>query len=346
MYSEVVQRLTELLPGVADITAPLREDQQAYVYGKVRERASDLPPFVWEEVASGTRHLLALLIILLASPKRSILLLEEPESFLHPQASIELFKLLEAKAKEQEKQIIMTTHSPILMELAGPRLSNVVRDDSTGASTIVRLPRAGQKALAERGIMKSFMLAPFEPGFIPAGMLILEGDDDVAVWTHWLAAAGLSKRGVVAVKGDNGEGDAIKLAIFMQHLAYSGIRGGPFILVLDSDGDQRAKRQVVIGQGLGPDSLYVLERKELEDYLLDSSAISREFDVSEEFVASEIERARKGKEGLKSVIAAVSKSKGMPRSERYDSTMKGRIASKMKCPDELKTVVLDYFEQA
>jgi len=344
LYRQIVRHATSLVPGIENISAPIREDR-ADVFGQVRERASGLPAFDWQEVASGTRHLLALLILLLASPAGSLLLLEEPESFLHPQATVDLFKLLEEKAEEQQKQIILTTHSPVLMELAGSRLSVVVRDDATGVSDIVRLSRAGQKALTERGIMKSFMLAPFEPGLIPAGILIVEGADDVAVWSQWLGSADLAKKGVFAVKGGDGEGDAIKLAVYMQHLQDSGIRSGPFLLVLDSDDKKEDKRQHVLAQGLRDENFYVLERKELEDYLLDAAAISGEFQVEEAFVASEIEKARPGKEGLNSVVAAVSEQKGMPKSESVDSTMKGRIASRVACPDELQPV-LGHFSQA
>lgn len=270
-----------------------------------------------------------------------MLLLEEPESFLHPQATVDLFSLFSQMAHDEEKQIILTTHSPVLMELAGSSLSLVTRDDETGQSTIIRPPPAAQRALKRRGVMKSFMFAPLEPGFIPAGLIIVEGDDDVAVWSQWLAGAGLASKGVLVMTGGGGEGDAVGLALYMQHLHDSGIRAGPVLLVVDSDGDQQAKAASIASKGLREESYRVLAKKEIEDYLFDASAISEEFDIDVKSAGRKVSEAKQGKEGFNEIVASIRVDKGLPPGGA-DATIKGQVALRIS-PDQEIEDILNFF---
>ena len=59
----------------------------------------------------GTNALIQLLFQLIRAEKESTVLIEEPEIHLHPKAQADLAEVLAETAKDEDKQIIMTTHS-------------------------------------------------------------------------------------------------------------------------------------------------------------------------------------------------------------------------------------------
>ena len=62
----------------------------------------------------GANALIHLLHQLISAEKHSTVLIEEPEIHLHPKAQAELAEVLAETAKDEDKQIIMTTHSEYL----------------------------------------------------------------------------------------------------------------------------------------------------------------------------------------------------------------------------------------
>lgn len=74
----------------------------------------------------GINQLVLLFTILSGSPKNSIICLEEPEIHLHPAKQSQLMKTIMKIAKEDEKQIILTTHSEYILY---PLLAAVSSDE-------------------------------------------------------------------------------------------------------------------------------------------------------------------------------------------------------------------------
>lgn len=65
-----------------------------------------------------------------ASKTTPVIVVEEPESFLHPSAQAEFGKVLSDLATEFGVQVIVTTHSPYLLNLAKPE-ANILLDRTT-----------------------------------------------------------------------------------------------------------------------------------------------------------------------------------------------------------------------
>ena len=91
-------------------------------------------------MGSGEARLYLVVTALEATPVKSLILLEEPETALHPSAQFELGKYLVEVAKRRKLQILMTTHSEYVL-LALPEESRVfLKREGTG---VVPIPRIG-----------------------------------------------------------------------------------------------------------------------------------------------------------------------------------------------------------
>ncbi|NNB96739.1 AAA family ATPase [Corallococcus exiguus] len=78
-------------------------------------------------LSDGTLRFLGTLVALRTVREGSIVILEEPETGLHPQRIHLLVEFLEAVARERQLQVILTTHSPqVLMALSPEALKSTV----------------------------------------------------------------------------------------------------------------------------------------------------------------------------------------------------------------------------
>lgn len=148
------------------------------------------------EWGSGTRNRMEILLTIFrakqvaesgasASKVTPIIVVEEPESFLHPQAQAEFGRVLQDLSGEFKVQILVTTHSPYLLSLTQPE-ANILLDRH-----VVRRQLRGTKRTNTSGDnwMRPFELAlgisstefrPWKKLFFssPNAILLVEGDID------------------------------------------------------------------------------------------------------------------------------------------------------------------------
>lgn len=122
---------------------------------KLLDKSVDVPLKDW---GAGTQNRTRLLMTLLEAIRKKshtddqerltpVLLVEEPESFLHPSAQSDFGQVLAGLADEHDIQIIVTTHSPYLLNMKEP-LANTLLDRRTfrGApKETVRVSTEGEK---------------------------------------------------------------------------------------------------------------------------------------------------------------------------------------------------------
>lgn len=111
LFSELENVFKMLIPDVKEIVPVLRDD---YVWVALREKYSDMlidPEFL----SDGSLRILALLVSLFG--KNSIVAYEEPENFVHPRLLESIVDII----KKFDKIVIITTHSPYLLDYVEPK---------------------------------------------------------------------------------------------------------------------------------------------------------------------------------------------------------------------------------
>lgn len=90
-------------------------------------------------VSDGTLRILALLTALHLMPEHALLCVEEPEHGIHPLVFGPLLDLVRERCPEDgARQVIMTTHSPDLVDAARPQEVVIVERDEAGRTVLLR----------------------------------------------------------------------------------------------------------------------------------------------------------------------------------------------------------------
>jgi len=120
-----------------------------------------------------------------ASKITPVLIIEEPESFLHPSAQAEFGRVLQDLSEEFQVQVVVTTHSPYLLNLKDPA-SNILLSRRTSYNQLratERVDTTGDNWMAPFGVALGLDAEEFKPWkemmLGPADtILLVEGDTD------------------------------------------------------------------------------------------------------------------------------------------------------------------------
>lgn len=94
-----------------------------------------------DELSEGTLYFIALLCIINQPNPPKLLLLEEPEKGIHPRRIFEVIQFIFRLAEEKDVQVIMTTHSPIVVDMFKdmPESVFIFDKDDEGATNVKNL---------------------------------------------------------------------------------------------------------------------------------------------------------------------------------------------------------------
>jgi predicted ATP-dependent endonuclease of OLD family len=229
--------------------------------------------FPLSEYGTGTGQVLAILYAVLASPAPRTIIIDEPQSYLHPGAAKKLIEILK---EFPQHQYFIATHSAEIISAANP--STIVKlrheDGYTKASTMnARDIREQRSLLAELGVSLSDV-------FGADSILWVEGPTEELCFPlvlSKLAPELLTGTKIVSIKNT---GDLLgKKAHFVDVMfdLYQRLSGGnnlyPPAVGFVFDRENRTQQDLTDLQKRSPEPVHFLERCMYENYLLHPDAI-------------------------------------------------------------------------
>ncbi|WP_429211443.1 ATP-dependent nuclease, partial [Aeromonas veronii] len=111
--------------------------------------------------------------------KTNLLLIDEPELFLHPQAIEQIRGSLKVLA-EKGYQVVFSTHSPFMIDQADIPITNIVRKNEDGTKVESRLREAIEKVLDDNESQARLLFDTYNLGQILFSdmVLVAEGDTE------------------------------------------------------------------------------------------------------------------------------------------------------------------------
>ena len=174
-----LERIQETLTAILPYPLEIHAVQQGPRLSLELHQMSGGQPLVLDPsgISEGTLRILGLLLSVFQRPSPSVLLIEEPETSLHPGSLGVVLDLIQAAS--HSSQVIVTTHSPELLDLgkwiADRHLRIVYWKD--GATHISRIGKASREALQEHlmgagELLRSNLLddPPLSPGIPEASL--------------------------------------------------------------------------------------------------------------------------------------------------------------------------------
>ena len=131
LFSQIIDSTRSVVGLPADIETRESEGRIYFVQNEPGLRY----PVHQTGISSGTLRMLALMTALYGRPEANLVGIEEPENYVHPGALSSLVEhLLDAR---ERVQIMMTTHSPMLLDLIDdPAAVRVVRRGGKAGTTV------------------------------------------------------------------------------------------------------------------------------------------------------------------------------------------------------------------
>ena len=271
-FGEYVSLVREIFPLVEAITLPPCGNNQVEIriWQLPREsRRNDLA-FPLDQGGTGIGQVMSILYVIVASPDPQIILIDEPNSFLHPGAARALIRVLR---KFSDHQYVIATHAPEVIAAAGA--CPVIRVDwADGASKCSVFPErtteVSRQLLADVGARLSDVF-----GFDQ--VLWVEGPSDRDCFALILKSRGAENPGLAILPvRDTGNFERRKagdiVAIYRQASMGSALLPPTIGFLLDREG--RTHKQIAQVTAETKDAVSFLDRRMLENYLLDPVSIS------------------------------------------------------------------------
>ncbi len=232
---------------------------------------------------TGIGQVLAMLYVVLTSEFPRIIIIDEPQSFLHPGAVRKLMEVMRREARH-EHQYIVSTHSPAAVTAAAPSTLLLVRKDGAESSVELVDPGESQQTrlfLAEIGARLAdvfgadnilWVEGPTEERCFPLVIQRLTGE----------LLLGTEIIGVRATGELEGRQARAAFEIYRRLSAGRGLLPPAVGFIFDREGRRKREQEDLIRQA--GSEVHFLPRRMYENYLLNPAAIAAVANSIEGFV--------------------------------------------------------------
>jgi len=279
--------LGDIFEEVRQVAVPLSQDGRVRILlwsiDPVSEREDLAVPL--SESGTGIGQVLAILYVVLTAERSKTIIIDEPQSFLHPGAVRKLIEILKHYERARH-QYVITTHSPTVINAAEPRMLLAVRKE--GAESIVEQIDALETR--EQELLLREVGARLSDVFGADDILWVEGHTEETCFPLILSKVarrpllGTKILGVVQTGDFESKHSETILEIYRRLSEGRGLLPPAVGFIFDREDRDEGKREDL--ERLSGGKVVFTGRRMFENYLLNSSAIAA--------VASNIEGFREG----------------------------------------------------
>lgn len=328
LFRKIEIEVAKLVPQLGKLYTPTLHNEATL--GMMDPNDEDLV-FSMDQMSFGTRSLIAIVAKVALAKPGAWVCIEEPETYLHPAAQMELFDFLRDEAKS--KRVFVATHSTaIAASCPISSLFLVEREVDKGTLAKPVTAKEAYDVIEQLGVKPSFS---FEAGAI----VFLEHEDHVPVFEAWAKKFNFHVK--IQFLSAEGAGTLhyfanirVAASSFVQTLVFAVFGNG-------SEQAGRSRKKIIEQLNLPEPQVFTLDFPEVEGYLLDPVAVSKALPAITTPVA-ELATRLDPAVTMSRQRQALNELLGEFRLGEYDGRMGARIAEAMpEIPESIKK----FFEQ-
>ncbi|MFD5010125.1 AAA family ATPase [Streptomyces chartreusis] len=248
--------LERIVPNVGELMTPTTQGMFQVAFRETHDGSVFFHNI--KDVGTGVEQVLLTLVAGLTSSAQTIVL-EEPETGLHPTAQRALLSVIQGWAR-MKRNFFISTHSTVFLDWSSSNILAVGRDSEGARVNVVSTNRA--EVLHALGVRLSDALSAER-------LLILEGKSDELIMQQWFPEL-IGDPAVAVIRGEGGD-SARHVDILAKWLEQADRIGLRKILYV-RDRDELPQR--LLEKLEGKESAFLLPCREIENLLLDFDALA------------------------------------------------------------------------